>query len=598
MRFDGRAASLRCQVKLRIEGSASLRYTCLNMANPANPLIVQSDKTLLLDVHAERAEEARQTIMAFAELEKSPEHIHTYRITPLSLWNAASAGLSPSDVGKALEEFSRYPVSPGIIQSFADTMARYGKIVLIPVGETDRQQTPALEGSDLFLRCTEEAIHAELAANRLLAQYLRPVGKGFAVAIANRGTIKYELIKLGWPVKDEAPLLDGDPLPIALREMTSNGAPLHIRDYQKEAASALAGDGLPGTGYGVIVLPCGAGKTIVGMTVMSLLKTNTLILTTNVAAVHQWIDELLDKTDLNEDQIAEYTGDSKKLAPVTVATYQILTWRKNKESDFPHFKIFRERNWGLVIYDEVHLLPAPVFRITAEVQAVRRLGLTATLVREDGAEDAVFSLVGPKRYDVPWKDLEAKGWIAEALCTEIRIDLPHSLQLPYAVAPQREKYRIASENPLKIAATRQLIENHPDDHILVIGQYLKQLDELADALKAPIITGKTPNIERERLFAAFRSGDIRVLVVSKIANFAIDLPDASMAIQVSGTFGSRQEEAQRLGRILRPKARNSWFYTLVSRFTTEEDFAANRQKFLAEQGYKYSIQHWEEGEFT
>lgn len=597
-RIDGRAASFCCQANLCIDGSASLRYTSLNMANPANPLIVQSDKTLLLDVHAERAEEARQSIMAFAELEKSPEHIHTYRITPLSLWNAASAGLSPTNVGQTLEEYSRYPVSPGIIASFADTMARYGKIILIPVSDADREQAPALEGSDLFLRCTEEPIHAELAANRLLSQYLRPVGKGFAVAIADRGTIKYELIKLGWPVKDEAPLVDGDPLPMELRSFCTSGQPLHIRDYQRESASALAGDGLPGTGYGVVVLPCGAGKTVVGMTVMSLLKTNTLILTTNVAAVHQWIAELLDKTTLNEDQIAEYTGDNKSIAPITVATYQILTWRKNKESDFPHFKIFRERNWGLVIYDEVHLLPAPVFRITAEVQAVRRLGLTATLVREDGAEDAVFSLVGPKRYDVPWKDLEAKGWIAEALCTEIRIDLPQSLQLPYAVAPQREKYRIASENPLKIAATKQLIENHPDDHILVIGQYLKQLDELASALQAPIITGKTPNMEREKLFTAFRTGEIRVLVVSKIANFAIDLPDASMAIQVSGTFGSRQEEAQRLGRILRPKARNSWFYTLVSRFTTEEDFAANRQKFLAEQGYKYSIQHWEEGEFT
>jgi DNA excision repair protein ERCC-3 len=337
---------------------------------------------------------------------------------------------------------------------------------------------------------------------------------------------------------------------------------------------------------------------------MAFLKTNTLVLTTNVAAVHQWIDELRDKTDLQADMIAEYTGDSKSVAPVTVATYQILTWRPVKDGDFPHFKLFRERPWGLIIYDEVHLLPAPVFRVTAELQAVRRLGLTATLVREDGAEDVVFSLVGPKRYDVPWKDLEGKGWIASALCTEIRLDMPERLKIPYAVATPREKYRIASENPLKEIAVRQLVENHPEDFILVIGQYISQLESLARLLKVPLITGKTPNVERERIYGAFRRGEIRVIVVSKVANFAIDLPDASMAIQVSGSFGSRQEEAQRLGRILRPKGlpgeggRNSYFSTVVSRYTVEEDFAANRQKFLAEQGYKYSIQHWTQEELN
>ncbi len=561
------------------------------------PLIVQSDKTLLLDVHSKLAEQARAAIMAFAELEKSPEHIHTYRITPLSLWNAASAGLQPQDISQALTAFSRYPVPGALVASFADTMTRYGKIRLIPIDEDMLYRHPELQGYQLFLSCSDEAVRAEVAANSGLARYLYPIGSGFGLAIESRGTIKYELIKLGWPVKDEAPLKNGDPLDINLKPTMGSGQALALRDYQKEAVQALVGDGLPGTGYGVIVLPCGAGKTLVGMAAMAKLKTNTLVLTTNVAAVHQWIAELLDKSDIDPSQIAEYTGDSKSLAAITVATYQILTWRKNRDSEFPHFKIFRERNWGLIIYDEVHLLPAPVFRITAEVQALRRLGLTATLVREDGAEDAVFSLVGPKRYDVPWKDLEAKGWIAEAFCVEIRIDLPKDIQLPYAVAPQREKYRIASENPLKIQAVKQLIENHPEDYILVIGQYLRQLEELSRILKAPIITGKTPNSERERLYGEFRSGKQRVLVVSKVANFAIDLPDASMAIQVSGTFGSRQEEAQRLGRILRPKARSAWFYTLVSRFTTEEDFAANRQKFLAEQGYKYSIQHWEEGEF-
>jgi DNA excision repair protein ERCC-3 len=330
------------------------------------------------------------------------------------------------------------------------------------------------------------------------------------------------------------------------------------------------------------------------MAVMSILKTNTLILSANVAAVHQWIDELLDKTTLSRDQIAEYSGDSKAVAPVTIATYQILTWRPDKNGDFPHFSLFRQYPWGLIIYDEVHLLPAPVFRVTAELQAVRRLGLAATLIREDGAEDAVFSLVGPKRYDVPWKDLERKGWIAEAACIEVRLDLPENSKVPYAVATKREKYRIAAENPLKEEAALELIANHREDRILVIGQYIAQLESIAARLEAPLVTGKTPNAEREQVYSAFRKGEVRVMVVSKVANFALDLPDASMAIQISGSFGSRQEEAQRLGRILRPKEnKNSYFYTIVSRSTVEEDFAANRQKVLAEQGYRYSLQHWE-----
>jgi len=584
------------------------------MANPANPLIIQSDRTLLMDVHAERAEEARSAIMPFAELEKSPEHIHTYRITPLSLWNAASAGLSPQDIQQVLEEYSRYPVPKSILDGFADTMARYGKIKLIaddrtapaaPSGATGpataaaATTSPSSDGGDtLLLICESEPIRAEVAAAKSLAKYLVPDGPVFRLKLVDRGTVKRELIKLGWPVQDLAPLAVGEPLELGFRTITGGGKPFAPRDYQIEAARSVVGDGGPGTGFGVVVLPCGSGKTVVGMTVMTMLKTNTLILTTNVAAVHQWIDELLDKTDLQPEQIAEYTGDEKSVAPVTVATYQILTWRPNKDADFPHFKLFRERAWGLIIYDEVHMLPAPVFRVTAELQAVRRLGLTATLVREDGAEDAVFSLVGPKRYDVPWKDLEAKGWIAEALCTEIRLDLPESLNIPYAVANQRSKYRIASENPLKIAVVQQLIENHPDDRILVIGQYLSQLAELARILKAPLITGQTPHAEREVIYHRFKQGELRLIVVSKVANFAIDLPDASMAIQVSGSFGSRQEEAQRLGRILRPKNRNSYFYTLVSRFTVEEEFAANRQKFLAEQGYKYTIQHWTEDELS
>ena len=573
----------------------------------SNPLIVQSDRTLLLDVHAGRAEEARAAILPFAELEKSPEHIHTYRITPLSLWNAASAGFTPHDVVRVLDEFTRYPIPSGITAGFEDTMARYGKIRLISeeqlVSEAASQAVREAMPDMLLLTASDRAVLAEIGAAKALEKYLEKTALGFRLKLTDRGSVKRELIRLGWPVQDEAPFVRGETLELALRETCSSGQPFIIRDYQKEAAGAVLGftepgkKGGPGTGYGVVVLPCGSGKTIVGMLIMALIKTNTLILTTNVAAVHQWMDELLDKTGLASEQIAEYTGDSKCVAPVTVATYQILTWRPDKNADFPHFKLFREQPWGLIIYDEVHLLPAPVFRVTAELQAVRRLGLTATLVREDGAEDAVFSLVGPKRYDVPWKDLEGKGWIAGAFCTEIRIDLPDNLKIPYAVASPREKYRFASENPLKNEAVLQLIENHREDQILVIGQYISQLENLARLLKVPLITGKTPNLERERIYGAFKKGEVRIIVVSKVANFAIDLPDASMAIQVSGSFGSRQEEAQRLGRILRPKSRNgvprnSWFFTLVSRYTVEEDFAANRQQFLAEQGYKYSIQHW------
>jgi len=555
----------------------------------ANPLIVQSDKTLLLDVHAERAEEARTAIIPFAELEKSPEHIHTYRITPLSLWNAASAGYVPSDIVKSLSKYSRYQIPSGIAEGFSDTMSRYGKITMLAADGDNN-------GDELFLQAEEPAVRAEIESLKSLKKYLQKTDKGFLLKLVNRGTVKRELIQQGWPVKDEAPLIKGEDLEITLRGECLSGNRFALRDYQIEAAQSVLGNGAPGTGYGVVSLPCGSGKTVVGMLIMSLLKTNTLILTTGVAAVHQWIAELLDKTELTQEQIAEYSGDSKYVGPVTIATYQVVTWRPDRGGDFPHFKLFRERRWGLIIYDEVHLLPAPVFRVTAELQAVRRLGLTATLVREDGAEDAVFSLVGPKRYDVPWKELEGKGWIAEASCTEIRLDLPQELKIPYAVATPREKYRIAGENPLKENVVAQLIENHSNDQVLVIGQYLSQLESFAKILNAPLITGKTPNAERERIYGSFKRGESRVIVVSKVANFAIDLPSASMAVQVSGSFGSRQEEAQRLGRILRPKGagknHTARFFTLVSRHTLEEDFAANRQKFLAEQGYKYSIQHW------
>ena len=573
------------------------------------PLIVQSDKTLLLDVHSPAAEECRNALIPFAELEKSPEHLHTYRLTPLSLWNAASCGFSTEDAIEVLKKFSRYEVPQVVCAWIEQVGLRFGKLIILPdfTEKTEAESELEKEGDFLFLVTENANIYAEIKATRALEKYLIPYPidteeyykfkntnsnlpvYGFKLSLMDRGTIKQELLKLGWPVKDEVPLREGEPLNINLRKETSNGKPLTIREYQEEAAKSLVGDKGPGTGFGTIVLPCGAGKTVVGMTIMSMLKTSTLIVTTNISAVHQWIEELLDKTDLTKDDIAEYTGENKEIKPVTVATYQVLTWRPNKEGDYPHFKLFKERDWGLIIYDEVHMLPAPVFRVTAEIQAIRRVGLTATLVREDGCEGYVFSLVGPKRYDVPWKELEISGWIADAECIEVRVDLPMEKEIDYAVADSRSKHRIASENPAKVELVEELVKRFPEDKILIIGQYIDQLHQIAEMLKVPIITGKTKNSERDVIYQQFRNGEIRVLVVSKVANFAIDLPDASMAIQVSGTFGSRQEEAQRLGRILRPKNRKARFFSLISRSTVEEEFGANRQKFLAEQGYEYKL---------
>ena len=573
------------------------------------PLIVQSDKTLLLDVHSPSADDCRNALIPFAELEKSPEHLHTYRLTPLSLWNAASCGFSTEDAIEVLKKFSRYEVPQVVCAWIEQVGLRFGKLIILPdfTEKTEAESELEKEGDFLFLVTENANIYAEIKATRALEKYLIPYPidteeyykfkntnsnlpiYGFKLSLMDRGTIKQELLKLGWPVKDEVPLREGEPLNINLRKETSNGKPLIIREYQEEAAKALVGDKGPGTGFGTIVLPCGAGKTVVGMTIMSMLKTSTLIVTTNISAVHQWIEELLDKTDLTKDDIAEYTGENKEIKPVTVATYQVLTWRPNKEGDYPHFKLFKKRDWGLIIYDEVHMLPAPVFRVTAEIQAIRRVGLTATLVREDGCEGYVFSLVGPKRYDVPWKELEISGWIADAECIEVRVDLPMEKEIDYAVADSRSKHRIASENPAKVELVEELVKRFPEDKILIIGQYIDQLHQIAEMLKVPIITGKTKNSERDVIYQQFRNGEIRVLVVSKVANFAIDLPDASMAIQVSGTFGSRQEEAQRLGRILRPKNRKARFFSLISRSTVEEEFGANRQKFLAEQGYEYKL---------
>ena len=563
------------------------------MSSDDRPLIVQGDGSLLLDVHNDFFEESRGEISAYAELEKSPEHVHTYRISPLSLWNAAGAEWKSDRVESSLKRWSRYPVPENIITQIRDILSRWGKLRLVNV-ESQQDGTPT--DSDLWLRLEvdDPAVREELKARKAMARWLIPDADGFLVRLVDRGTVKAELIHIGFPIVDLAPLKDGDPLKFSLREISLDGKPFTIRDYQASAVRSFIGTGEPGTGFGTVVMPCGSGKTVVGISAMARMATHTLILTTNVAAVHQWRNELLDKTSLEPEQIAEYTGDRKEVAPVTVATYQILTWRKDRNSPFPHFDLFRKHSWGLIIYDEVHLLPAPVFRVTAEIQAVRRLGLTATLIREDGAERDVFSLVGPKRFDIPWKELETSGWIAEAHCREIRINLPNESRIPYAIAEKRRKIRLAAENPRKIDIALQLVNNRHEDQILVIGQYISQLEEIAGRLKVPIITGKTPNAERDRIYDEFRRGKERVIVVSKVANFAIDLPDASVAIQLSGSFGSRQEEAQRLGRILRPKERYSWFYSLVSRGTVEEDFAVNRQRFLTEQGYRYTIDIWED----
>ncbi|MGN0736574.1 DNA repair helicase XPB [Treponema porcinum] len=577
-----------------------------------NPLIVQSDRTLLLDVHAPLANECRNELIPFAELERSPEHLHTYRLTPLSLWNASSAGFMPQDAVNVLQKYARYDVPQSVSLWITETAGRFGKLRMIPgpcveVKSVKTQDGTAVYEQYLYLVTKERPVYLEIKANPQAKKYLVPSAYDenavsvktelsseeknycFSLKLTDRGTVKQLLLQSLWPVKDEIQLEDGEPLDFQLRSVTSAGKPFEIREYQNAAASALVGNKGPGTGFGTIVLPCGAGKTIVGMKIMDLLKTSTLIITTNISAVHQWIQELLDKTNLTEEQIAEYTGENKTIKQVTVATYQILTWRPEKDGPYPHFSIFRERPWGLIIYDEVHMLPAPVFRVVAELQAIRRVGLTATLVREDGCEGYVFSLVGPKRYDVPWKELEHSGWIATAECVEVRLDLPEEKEIDYAVSGARVKHRIASENPRKFEVTQEIINRYPQDKILVIGQYLEQLADFAKRLNAPIITGKTPNAERDKIYGDFRSGKIHVLVVSKVANFAIDLPDASVAIQVSGTFGSRQEEAQRLGRILRPKERMSRFFTLITRSTVEEDFGSNRQKFLAEQGYSYRI---------
>lgn len=554
------------------------------MYQPDRPVIVQSDRTLLVEVHSEHYEAARDALARFAELERSPEHLHTYRLTPLSLWNAAASGLSAEQILALLTTHSKYALPPNVIADVRDLCGRFGQLWIERGPEGS--QSLVLHAQSAVL-ATELSVTEDVAA--LLSRRLSPTS--FEVPLLLRGELKQRLTKLGHPVDDRAGFAKGAPLAISLRTQAKSAPEIDFapRKYQADAAATFVGAGETG-GYGVVVLPCGAGKTIVAMDVMARIKTHTLVLATNVTAVHQWIREILDKTTLTPDDVGEYSGDVKQLRPVTVATYQSLTHRADEK--FTHFERFLEHPFGLVVYDEVHLLPAPVFRLTASLQARRRLGLTATLVREDGRADDVFSLIGPKRYDVPWKEMETQGWIATASCHELRVAMPPTQALDYAAASQRGRHKIAAENIRKAEVVKALVKHHEGELILVIGQFLEQLDLLGKQLGAPVLTGKTSQKERERLFEAFRVGRVPVLVVSKVANFSIDLPDASVCIQVSGTFGSRQEEAQRLGRILRPKARHAYFYTLVSRDTCELDFAMNRQLFLTEQGYRYTIEDW------
>lgn len=536
----------------------------------SGPLIVQSDKTALLEVDHWQASDARHDLAIFAELERAPEHVHTYRITKLGLWNARAAGHDSDFVLGVLDRYAKFPVPPSIRIDIEQTMARYGRLVIRKNSE-----------GKLELYSAEPAVLVQVIQNRKVSELLvdRVDSNAWLIADWARGQIKQELLKLGWPAEDLAGFAPGKP-----HEIELDLANWSLRNYQEQAVARFWEGG-----SGVVVLPCGAGKTLVGAATMAVAKTNTLILVTNTVSARQWKAELLKRTTLTEEEIGEYSGSVKEVAPVTIATYQILTTKK--QSEYSHLELLNNSDWGLIVYDEVHLLPAPIFKMTADLQARRRLGLTATLVREDGKEGDVFSLIGPKRFDAPWKEIEEQGYIAPAKCFEVRIDLPEVEHLEYAIANSEDKYRLAATSPVKIPVIQQILDKHQGEPTLIIGQYLDQLHTVADALGAELITGDTAVNQREKLFGEFRSGKLNVLVVSKVANFSIDLPEASLAIQISGSYGSRQEEAQRLGRLLRPKAdgRSASFYTLIARDTVDQDFAQNRQRFLAEQGYAYEI---------
>ena len=551
------------------------------MSDLPKPLVVQSDGTLLLEVHHPGAKEIRHQLAAIAQLQKSPEYFHEYRITPISLWNAAQSGWSLEQVLGLLEENARYPVPKALVSKIEEALASYGRVELVRVGDP-------VDG-DLILQPRDpgDDILTEIAKRSALQNYLKdPVEGGFRINPAHRGGLKVALIRAGYPIHDKAGFKSGTSLGLDLADGMA------LRDYQQSSVDAFFADQGGGGGSGVVVLPCGAGKTVVAIGVISELKAETLILTPNITALRQWKRELIEKTTLDPESIAEYSGQEKRIAPITIATYQVMAHRKSSTEDFTHLDLFSDHDWGLIVYDEVHLLPAPVFRFTAEIQARRRLGLTATLVREDGREDEVFTLIGPRIYELPWRDLEEGGFIASVKCIETRVDLPRERRDEYEATSLRNRFRISSENPDKIAELKRIIADHKGDRILVIGQYLRQLREVALEIGAPVITGQTPQEERDRLYSGFRDGTVPILIVSKVGNFAVDLPDASVAIQISGTFGSRQEEAQRLGRILRPKSdgRSAFFYSLVTRDTRDQDFAVKRQRFLVEQGYQYEVE--------
>ncbi len=559
--------------------------------NPDNPLIVQADRSIFLEVHNALAEAARAAIAPFAELEKSPEHLHTYRITPLSLWNATASGVKPEQMIAALEDFAKYPVPSNVLTDVRELAGRWGRLKLHEAGS---QYALEVQPSD-------KALLLELRRNKRLVVLLGDGLGDFAVAVPllNRGVVKQTLLELGYPVEDLAGFAEGLDFPIELSVRTK------VRDYQLEAAEVFYQAGAKSGGSGVVVLPPGSGKTMVGIQVMSLIGQRTLVLTTNRTSVAQWRREILEKTRLEPDDVVEYGSDKKAIAAITLCTYQMLTHRKSKKTreegvtEYPHMELFKSSEWGLIIYDEVHLLPAPVFRMTAEVQARRRLGLTATLIREDGREGDVFSLIGPKRYDLPWKDLEGRGWIATAVCCEVRTRLPEEERLTYAVSEENMKFRIAAENPVKRDLVQRILALHGNVPTLIIGQYLGQLELIAADLECPLIIGETKQAERERIFEGFRAGVLQRIVLSKVGNFALDLPEAQVLVQVSGAFGSRQEEAQRLGRLLRPKktGETAHFYSIVTRESKEEDFAHHRQLFLAEQGYAYRISDESEWHF-
>lgn len=550
---------------------------------PDNPLIVQGDGKVLLETKHPKYEEVRDFLSRFAELETSPEHLHTYRIHPLTLWNAASSGMTRAQIVDGLLSFSKFDVPPDVLTQVGETIERYGLVKL----------TIHPEDSKLLRLEFATAYVAKLVGQvKQVKELLVEDGKRYlAIGAGHRGVFKQRMLLAGWPVEDLAGFTEGDPLPFQLRDtMKSNGKPFLVRDYQRTSAERWFQGGKSSGGNGVIVLPCGAGKTIVALQAMKDVQQKTLILATNGAAVNQWVREILDKTTLTEADVGAYTGETKNIRAVTVATYQILTWRASKDAKFAHLHLFEDHNWGLVVYDEVHLLPAPVFGATADLQGRRRLGLTATLVREDGREGDVFSLVGPKRFDMAWQTLEERGFIAEAKCYEVRVPWLNGGAMRYEKAREGEKFHLAAMNPAKLGALDTLVQKHRDDNVLIIGTYLEQLKEIARKYRVPLITGETPGHERDRIFADFRSGRCKLIVVSKVANFSIDLPDANVAIQVSGSFGSRQEEAQRLGRVLRPKKDGAHFYSLVTRDTKEQEFSMKRQLFLTEQGYRYYIQ--------